>query len=196
MLSSLSSMFTHVKLIISTFVIAVCSGALAQPQTPTAQTRTAGPDGSVLQERYNAAQRNITSVPRQNTDLLSNKVYKPDSQFGLFSCKTGRMVRLLRLLVGLFARCFRSRRDLVLENLALRQQLDVLERKHLQLRLAGSNRIFWVALRRLWPRPAAYLSLQRHKQMEFWRGTGGQVTLRCYKSGSTACGYIYALRPN
>jgi tetratricopeptide (TPR) repeat protein len=50
-------MFTHVKLIVPTFVIAVCSGALAQPQTPTAQTRTAGPDGSVLQERYNAAQR-------------------------------------------------------------------------------------------------------------------------------------------
>src|SRR5580658_3185119 len=61
------------------------------------------------------------------------------------------MLRLPRLLVGRFIRCFRTRRDLVLENLALRQQLGVLKRKHPQSRLAASDRLFWVILRRLWP---------------------------------------------
>jgi putative transposase len=61
------------------------------------------------------------------------------------------MLRLLRLMVVRFARCFRSRRDLVLENLALRQQLVVLKRKHPQQRLDASDRLFWVVLRRLWP---------------------------------------------
>jgi hypothetical protein len=50
-----------------------------------------------------------------------------------------------------FARYFRYRRDLVLENLALREQLGVLKRKHPQPRLAASDRLFWVVLRRRWP---------------------------------------------
>jgi hypothetical protein len=53
-------------------------------------------------------------------------------------------------MVGFFGRCFSSRRDLILENLALRQQLGVLKRKHPQPRLAASDRLFWVILRRLW----------------------------------------------
>jgi len=38
-------------------------------------------------------------------------------------CKTGLMLRLLRLLFLLFTRFFHSRRELLLENLVLRQQL-------------------------------------------------------------------------
>ena len=62
------------------------------------------------------------------------------------------MIGLLQLLFGFFARCFRSRRDLMLENLALRQQLGVLKRKHPQLRFGASDRLFWAILRRLWRR--------------------------------------------
>ena len=60
------------------------------------------------------------------------------------------MLRLLRLLSTLLTRFFRSRRDLLLENLALRQQLAVLRRKPPQPRFAASDRLFWVMLRRLW----------------------------------------------
>src|ERR1700722_5865923 len=60
------------------------------------------------------------------------------------------MLRLLRLLLVLFSRFFRSRRDLVLENLALRQQLSVLERRHPRPRIAAADKLFWVMLRRLW----------------------------------------------
>jgi hypothetical protein len=60
------------------------------------------------------------------------------------------MFRLLKPFFVLSTRCFRSRRDLLLENLALRQQLGVLKRKHPQPRLAASDRLFWVVLRQLW----------------------------------------------
>jgi transposase InsO family protein len=70
--------------------------------------------------------------------------------FGLFPCKTGFMLRLLRLLFVLAARPIRSRRDLLLENLALRQQLAVLKERHPQPRFSTSDKLFWVILRRLW----------------------------------------------
>jgi predicted metal-dependent hydrolase len=54
----------------------------------------------------------------QNTDQLSNQVYKADAQVGLFPFKTGRIPRLLRLIVGFFTRYFHPRNDLVLEKLA------------------------------------------------------------------------------
>ena len=60
------------------------------------------------------------------------------------------MFRPLRLAVVLVAGCFRSRSDLVLENLALRQQLGALKQEHPDRRLSPSDRLFWVVLRWLW----------------------------------------------
>jgi transposase InsO family protein len=60
------------------------------------------------------------------------------------------MLRHLRLLAVLFTRLFRSRRDLILENLALRQQLSVFKQKQTKPRLGASDKLFWVLLRRLW----------------------------------------------
>ena len=45
---------------------------------------------------------------------------------------------------------FRSRCNLGLEILALRQQLGVLKRKNPRPRLRTQDRIFWILLRRLW----------------------------------------------
>jgi putative transposase len=60
------------------------------------------------------------------------------------------MFRSLRLLFVLAARLFRSRRNLLLENLALRQQLAVLASQHSHPQLAAHDRVFWVVLRRFW----------------------------------------------
>jgi putative transposase len=51
----------------------------------------------------------------------------------------------------LATRFFRPRRELFLENLALRQQLGVLKQKHPQPRFTPPDKLFWVILRRLWP---------------------------------------------
>ena len=89
-------------------------------------------------------------VPRQNYDRLSNQVHRPGIQFGSLTCKTDLMLRSLKLLLLLFSRFFCSRRNLLLENLALRQQLAVLGRKHPKPRFRLSDRLFWVLLRRVW----------------------------------------------
>ena len=60
------------------------------------------------------------------------------------------MLCLLRVLSVLATQFFRYRRDLLLENLALRQQLAVWKRRRPQPRLSVSDKLFWVTLRRLW----------------------------------------------
>jgi hypothetical protein len=45
----------------------------------------------------------------------------------------------------------KSRRELALENLALRQQLAVLRRTTKRPKLINADRALWVALSRLWP---------------------------------------------
>jgi putative transposase len=60
------------------------------------------------------------------------------------------MFRFFRLCLGLLARCFRSRRTLLLENLSLRQQLAVLKRRHPRARLGPIDKLFWVLACRFW----------------------------------------------
>jgi putative transposase len=60
------------------------------------------------------------------------------------------MFRLLRLLFGLCRRCFRSRKDLLLENLVLRQQLAVFKQRKQRPKLDGFDKLFWVAVQRVW----------------------------------------------
>jgi len=60
------------------------------------------------------------------------------------------MFSLLRHLVGWAVSAFGSRQDLILENLALRQQLLSMQAKHPRHRLSARHKLFWVVLRRLW----------------------------------------------
>jgi len=63
------------------------------------------------------------------------------------------MVHYVGLWLGLLTRCLPSHRSLLLENLALRQQLAVLKRKHPRPRMGGIDKIFWVFARRFWGCP-------------------------------------------
>src|SRR5271170_5412572 len=85
------------------------------------------------------------------------------------------MPRALRLLFSLFARSFRSRRDLLLENLALRQQFAILARRNPQTRLAQSDRLFWLALRRLWPGWRQTLVLVQPETVVRWHRAGFEL---------------------
>src|SRR5215470_9323560 len=60
------------------------------------------------------------------------------------------MFNFCRLFLGLLARCFRSRRRLLLENLALRQQLAVLKRRQTRPTLLPFDRLFWMLGCRFW----------------------------------------------
>ena len=60
------------------------------------------------------------------------------------------MFSLFLLWIGALLRLFRSRGNLVLENLVLRQQLAVLKRRHPRPRLGLFDKLFWVIARRVW----------------------------------------------
>jgi putative transposase len=79
---------------------------------------------------------------------------------------------MLRLLLGLFWRLFDSRRDLLLENLALRQQLLSLKRRKPRPRLARLDRLFWVVARRLWPKWKHALVIVTPETVVRWHRAG------------------------
>src|SRR5207302_3021444 len=60
------------------------------------------------------------------------------------------MIVLLRHLLGWMVSAFRSREDLVLENLSLRQQLLALHVQRPRHRWTALHELFWVALRTCW----------------------------------------------
>src|SRR5712692_2684201 len=60
------------------------------------------------------------------------------------------MIVPLRHLLGWIFIAFSSREDLILENLALRQQLLALHAKRPRRRLTVVHKVFWVVLNRLW----------------------------------------------
>jgi hypothetical protein len=60
------------------------------------------------------------------------------------------MLDLFQIWFGAALRFFRTRQNLMLENLALRQQLVVLKRRNSKPKLGLFDKLFYVALRRLW----------------------------------------------
>src|ERR1022692_4861853 len=82
------------------------------------------------------------------------------------------MLRLLRLLFVLFVRSFCSRRDLLLENLALRQQLAVLKERRPRPRFSTSDRLFWATLCRLWSKWQQALILVQPETVVRWHRAG------------------------
>ena len=82
------------------------------------------------------------------------------------------MSRTLRLFFGLVVRSVCSRRNLLLENLALRQQLAVLKERHPQSRFVAPGKLFWVMLRRLWPGWKGALILVQPETVVRWHRAG------------------------
>jgi hypothetical protein len=89
-------------------------------------------------------------VARQNYKLLLNQAIQASIWNDVFRYENGAMLRLLKLFVFLAAGLLRFRRDLILENLALRQQLTVATERCPRPLLAVSDRVFWALLRRYW----------------------------------------------
>ena len=65
---------------------------------------------------------------------------------------------MISSLVPALISAFKARRELALENVALRQQLAVLRRSVKRPRLSKVDRVFWVLLRRIWTDWEASLS--------------------------------------
>ncbi len=82
------------------------------------------------------------------------------------------MNRLLSGILLTLRSCLRSRRDLVIVNLALRQQLAVLVAKRSRPQLTPGDRAFWVVLRRLWSRWPDALVIVQPETVIRWHRAG------------------------
>jgi len=98
---------------------------------------------------------------------------------------TDFMLCLLRSLAVLLIRVFGSRRDLLLENLALRQQLVVLKQRNPRPLVSTSDKLFWVILRGLWPEWKHALILVQPETVVRWHRAGSS----CIGRGSRGVGF-------
>ena len=78
---------------------------------------------------------------------------------------------------------FRTRHDLGLEILALRQQVAMLKRKRPLPRLNDSDRLFWVALRSFWSRWVDVLAVVRPETVVGWHRAGFRLFWRLRSRG-------------
>ena len=84
----------------------------------------------------------------------------------------------LSLWSGFFPRFLSSRRSLLIENLALRQQLAVFQRQHSRPRLIPSDKIFWLLMRRLWSSWKTALIVVSPESVVRWHRVGFQLYWR------------------
>ena len=81
-------------------------------------------------------------------------------------------------LLACLAACFRSRRSIPLEILALRHQLAVYQRSVPKPRIQPADRLLWAWLARVWPgwqtalafvQPRTVITWQRTRIQDYWR---------------------------
>ena len=82
------------------------------------------------------------------------------------------MNRLLRGIIFALRASLKSRRDLIIENLVLRQQLSTLKAERPRPRLTTVDRLFWVMLRRIWSRWASALIIVKPETVINWHRAG------------------------
>ena len=85
---------------------------------------------------------------------------------------------MLKIILHLIGSVFRSRRALALEILTLRHQLYVLQRARLRVRLKKRDRLFWIALSRVWRDWREPLTIVQPETVIHWHCTGFRIFWR------------------
>jgi putative transposase len=82
------------------------------------------------------------------------------------------------LFFGMLIRLFRGRQSLLLQNLALRQQLIALKRRHPRPSPDPFDRLFWVIAQRVWPDWKHSLIIVTPETVVRWHRTGFRMYWR------------------
>jgi putative transposase len=91
---------------------------------------------------------------------------------GPAACEPGRAMSFVLALLGALRASLRTRTDLALENLALRQQLALLRRRSKRPRVGSLDRAFWVWLSRRWAGWRGALHVVRPETVIRWHRQG------------------------
>ena len=98
------------------------------------------------------------------------------------------MFSLVRHLLGWILSTLGSRRDLILENLALRQQLLALHATRPRHRLSARQKLFWILLRRLWSGWKKPLILVTPRTVVDWHRAGFRLYWKWLSRVRQVCG--------
>jgi len=98
------------------------------------------------------------------------------------------MIVWFRHFLGWLRSTFCAREDLILENLALRQQLLALHAERPRRRLTTSQKLFWVVLRRLWARWKEPLILVTPRTVVGWHRAGFRLYWKWLSRGRATGG--------
>jgi hypothetical protein len=85
------------------------------------------------------------------------------------------MLQLIFLVLRSLLSAFLSWRDVALENLVLRHQLQVALRTNPTPRLRSPDRVLWVWVRRLWPSWSDHLLIVRPETVLRWHRRGWRL---------------------
>ncbi len=91
----------------------------------------------------------------------------------------------LRQILALLKIFLVPRAEIILENIALRQQISVLLRQSKRPRLRRSDRLFWVWLSRLWAGWRTSLIIVKTDTVVRWHRQGWRLYWRCKSRGRT-----------
>ncbi len=93
------------------------------------------------------------------------------------------MIILLQLAVNAILSIFKTRQKLTLDNLALRQQLAVLNRSAKRPQFTPTDRMFWVVLSRIWNNWSETLLIVQPETVIRWH----RQSFRQYWAWKVAC---------
>jgi len=87
------------------------------------------------------------------------------------------IARLFMIILKVIRILFKSKHDLLTDNLALRQQLAAFKAKKIKPKISDTDRSFWIALRKVWVnwsdaliivKPKTVIDWQRRRFKNYW----------------------------
>jgi len=88
------------------------------------------------------------------------------------------MLRFVSLCFGTVVRLLRARRSLLIENLALRQQLAAIKRRHPRSQLGRLDKLFGVVIRQFWSQWKKALIVVTPETVVWWHQAGFRLYWR------------------
>ncbi len=79
------------------------------------------------------------------------------------------LIKLLTIFLKIIQTLFKSKKELILENISLRQQLSIYQIKKISPKLTNVDRLFWIALKQVWEKWRDHLIIVKPETVIDWQ---------------------------